>query len=402
MVATAAKVCARWKNQTLAQAWSCWCDQHAEKMRLGIIGARVVLKWGRLELMRPFQGWQHRAAEKKRLERAASKVLMRWSNLSLYPSFHSWQDEYLAVKRRAATAKKIVQRWSQMSAASALSRWVEQAEQQRALWELTNRVLQRWTHRGLAEAWETWCFMVQEAQRLARAFLKTASRWKNLMVGKCWSAWVVYLEEQQAAAQLEEDIRKTFARIDREFARTFAKWLLVQWHLVSSSVLEAEYRLMRTAFVCWREAAARYARLQEIGDTIASTQTSRVKGGAYSLILWDCVQFKNSYRMRVLGAFQRMRSRRLVGRCALNWFYTVKAACEEEAHLQEEHLLYKSKALAHYLNEWRVVAVRQRDLRESASTIAQQWEREINLKRKLAKEASAPDTPDRIPGNADR
>jgi len=388
-------VCARWQNQTLSQAWGRWYGEHAEQMRLGIIGARVVLRWGRLEIMRPFQGWQSRAAEKKRLERAANKVLMRWGNRSVFPSFNSWQAEYLEVRRRAAIAHKVVQRWSQMSMATALSRWVEKAEQQKALWDLTNRVLQRWTHRGLAEAWETWCCVLAEARRLARAFFKTALRWKNLMVGKCWNAWILFVQERQAAAQLEEDIRKSFARIDREFARTFARWLLVQWHLVSSSVLEAEHRVMGTSFARWRDAAARSARLQEIGNIISSNHTTRTKGRAYSFVLWGCVQFKNSYRMRVLGAYQRLRSRRLVGRCVLSWFYTVKAACEEEAHLEEEHQLYKSKALAHYLNEWRVIAVRQRDLRESASTIAQQWEREINLKRRLAAESGvAPETPD--------
>lgn len=52
--------------------------------------------------------------------------------------------------------------------------------------------------------------------------------------------------------------------------------------------------------------------------------------------------------------------------------------------MQEEHQIAQSKALAHFLNEWRVIAVRQKDLRDSASAIAQQWEREITLKRKLA------------------
>ena len=73
-----------------------------------------------------------------------------------------------------------------------------------------------------------------------------------------------------------------------------------------------------------------------------------------------------------------------------NWHMRALLALER-THMEEEHQIARSKALAQYLNEWRVVAVRQKDLRESASTIAEQWEREITLKRKLASEQ--PTTP---------
>jgi hypothetical protein len=39
------------------------------------------------------------------------------------------------------------------------------------------------------------------------------------------------------------------------------------------------------------------------------------------------------------------------------------------------------------LNEWRIVAVRQKDLRETASTISKQWKREIDMTGKLAIDA---------------
>ena len=68
--------------------------------------------------------------------------------------------------------------------------------------------------------------------------------------------------------------------------------------------------------------------------------------------------------------------------------------------MKEESQIVKAKSLAHFLSEWRIVAVRQKDLRESASTIAQQWEREITLKKKLSCPPTLPDSPDKYrPGS---
>ena len=206
-----------------------------------------------------------------------------------------------------------------------------------------------------------------------------------------WVKWMVFFEGKQAEAELEESIRKMFVRIDNAFSQSFARYILQQWHLMSSQKLAAEYRSKAVSFESWCVHKHRMSSFRKIGTAIMSNSTNHSKAGAFSCILWESLQFKSSYRERVMTSFERMRQRRLVGRCVLNWFYTVRSACEEEAHMEEEHQIARSKALAQYLNEWRVVAVRQKDLRESASTIAEQWEREITLKRKLASEQ--PTTP---------
>jgi len=368
---------------SLALAWSAWLHQHTEAVRLWLIGSKILLNWALQELSRPWHAWRHRTSEKKRLKRSANKVLQHWTNARLYPAFHSWQGEYRAVKRRAAIADKVVKRWLSMACSSALNRWVEQADQQGALRRLSNIVLSRWTHTGLTGAWNTWCAAVSESQRLSRAFEKTACRWMKLGTSKVWDTWTDYLESQRAAAALEEEIRKTFARIERAFATSFAKCVMEQWHAVTRSKLAAQFRLQGVGFLAWRGKAAESARFVRSSNTLRANGITRRKGGAYTAILWECTQFKASYRTRVLIAFQRLRQRRLAAWCVLHWIYTVKAACEEEAHVMEESQICKAKSLAHFLSEWRIVAVRQRDLRESASTIAQQWEREITLKKKL-------------------
>jgi len=397
------KILMQWTRGALSHGWDTWFSVHAEKTRLGMIGARVLLRWGQLELGRPWLGWQQRTAQKKKLDRAANKVLMRWSKASLFPAFHSWLIECAVIKQRATVANKVVKRWTQMQLATALNRWTEQAAQQGALWELTTKIIKHWTQKEQAWSWDRWRCQVAEAQRLSHVFGKIAKRWKCLHLSKGWIMWTCYLESQRAADQLEDDIRKTFARIERSFATAFAKWLLEQWHLVSSSRLAADYRLMGMSVLRWHQFTAQSIQFKQISSSITSNSLARRKSNVYSLILWECLQFKASHRDRVLSAFQRMRQRRLAGRFVLNWFFTVKSACEEEAHMEEEHQIAKSKFLAHFLNEWRVVAVKQKDLRESASTIAQQWEREITLKRKLATEVQAPvDTPDRVPTSSNR
>ena len=384
----------RWTKSSLSRAWLTWYNDLAEKTRLGIIGARIVLKWSRQELSCPWYGWRYYTNEKTRLQRAANKVLQRWTNACLFPAFNSWKTEYFAVRKRTETAQKVVKRWTHLSSANAFSRWTEKVDQQKAVWELTNKVLKRWTHQGLTEAWNTWCADVAEAHRLANAFDKAARRWLRLDLSKGWYGWVSYLEKQIAAYSLEEEIRKTFVRIERAFAKSFAKWLLEQWNMLSSSKLAADYRLMGMSFSSWLEITAQAARVKKISQTIHASSISRRTCSAFSLMLWDCLQFKASHRMRVMNAFRRMRERRMTGRCVLNWFFTVKAASEEEAHLREEQQIVRAKCLAHYLSEWRIISVRQRDLRESASTIAQQWEREINLKRRLPTGSqSQPETP---------
>jgi len=384
----------RWMRGSLSSAWLAWLHQHAESTRLGLIGARILLKWARQELSQPWCAWRHHVAEKKRLQRTASMVLQRWANARLYPAFHSWQGEYRAVKRRAVIADKVVKRWLSMSCASALNRWVEQADQKRALLELTHKVLNRWTHKGLAEAWNTWCAEVSESQRLSRALNRTACRWMRLDLSKTWTTWAAYCEGQLAADALEEEIRKTFARIERAFATSFAKCVLEQWHAVTSSKLAAQYRLQGVSFLAWHAIAAESASFVRSSNIIRANGLTRRKGGAYTAMLWECMQFKASHRTRVTIAFQRLRQRRLAGWCVLHWFYTVKAACEEEAHMKEELQIFKAKSLAHFLSEWRIVAVRQKDLRESASTIAQQWEREITLKKKLGCQPPTPESPE--------
>lgn len=384
----AAKHCAEkgilhWSQSSLARIWSAWQHQHTEAVRLRLIGSKILLNWALQELSRPWHAWRHQTSEKKRLKRSANKALQRWTNARLYPAFHSWEGEYRAVKRRAAIADKVVKRWLSMTCSSAFNRWMEQANQQGALRELTNNVLSRWTHKGLTGSWNMWCAVVSESQRLSRAFEKTACRWMKLGTSKSWDTWTDYLKSQRAAAALEEEIRKTFARIERAFATSFAKCVMEQWHAVTSSKLAAQFRLQGVSFLAWRGRAAESARFVRSSNTIRANGITRRKGGAYTAILWECTQFKASYRTRVLIAFQRLRQRRLAAWCVLHWIYTVKAACEEEAHLREESQICKAKSLAHFLSEWRIVAVRQRDLRESASTIAQQWEREITLKKKL-------------------
>jgi hypothetical protein len=63
----------------------------------------------------------------------------------------------------------------------------------------------------------------------------------------------------------------------------------------------------------------------------------RLMAVRFRSLLWQSLRFKSGYRRKVIAA----------------------------------------NYLAHYLNEWRIVAVRQKDMRETASTISKQWKREM-------------------------
>jgi len=61
----------------------------------------------------------------------------------------------------------------------------------------------------------------------------------------------------------------------------------------------------------------------------------------------------------------------------------VTVASEQHAQSSDQQQRALRKTAVHFFNEWRVVAVRQKDLRVSAATISQQWERELVLTRKV-------------------
>ena len=104
---------------------------------------------------------------------------------------------------------------------------------------------------------------------------------------------------------------------------------------------------------------------------------------AYQSLMWQAVAFLSCHRRQVLAVVQRQGSFRLKRMGLLRWFWSLSAASEQQAQAVDLKERIKVKELAHFFNEWRVVAVRQKDLRLSASTIAQQWEREISLKKKV-------------------
>ena len=59
------------------------------------------------------------------------------------------------------------------------------------------------------------------------------------------------------------------------------------------------------------------------------------------------------------------------------------AASEQHAQSSDQQQRALRKTAVHFCNEWCIVAVRQKDLRVSAATISQQWEREFVLTRKV-------------------
>ena len=92
-----------------------------------------------------------------------------------------------------------------------------------------------------------------------------------------WVKWMVFFEGKQAEAELEESIRKMFVRIDNAFSQSFARYILQQWHLVSSQKLAAEYRSKAVSFESWCVHKHRMSSFRKIGTAIMSNSTNHSK-----------------------------------------------------------------------------------------------------------------------------
>ena len=218
---------------------------------------------------------------------------------------------------------------------------------------------------------------------MRRSAEKIVARWHNMCMTWGWLKWNDYVGCVADLQTLQQNICNRFSRIENGVFRSFASRMLQQWHVFCSHQRHLILTLLHFSFTAWHTHTRLCRKLTDITLGVAVSRRAERLESAYGAFLWGAVAFKSCQRHSVCTAFQRQQSSRTKNVFMHKWLSSVYKTSEHTSQSIEYQHRASIKSQAHFFNEWRVTAVRQQDLRNAASTIAQQWERELLLKKKV-------------------
>uniref|UniRef100_A0A7S0EI41 PDZ domain-containing protein n=1 Tax=Hanusia phi TaxID=3032 RepID=A0A7S0EI41_9CRYP len=377
----------------------------------GLQGAKVFLRWSSFSTRTHFKSWAMQICACKIMRQNALRVLKFWSHLLCASAMRSWQSVCSQRKSHAVTAGKVVRRWMKLGQARSFEGWHRHVEHLQELRRRGRRVVLRWKLLDLSAAMTSWSIAYERQRRRweSRRFSERRSLknsiwvWKKLLqlnginshndklatillghidrlfANRHLCAWKMFVLDCRTAHCFEKMLNVSFRKIEWNWQRENAKVSLSHWNLQSIISRQLRNKALSLPFVFWSSFTWKCRRLLRLD---ARSRLARQTLGFYfdSLIINSLLK-KSLFRNLGVKVLQRRSAHALLLLSFADWV--------KEYQDTADKVCFKGKDLERWLlsrvlNEWRVKSVRQRDLRESASTIAQQWEREINLKKQIS------------------
>jgi len=309
--AQAAAALSRALNQAIGKAFNGWVAAVQRAVRNRGVARRCLARMQLRVLASALKGWAEASCWQKASRAKVGRSLARLRQALIWRAFSAWASEASEALRELSQLSRALAHWARGSQAAALARWGEAASEAHGQRVKVARSLARLMHRTVSRAFHSWADHASRARAIAAAILAAwreagsvqARRREQLirfftrkaigLLRHGFVEWRRAAERRRLLATLAEGIASRLLRsrtarlllawrdtaryfkqlresLESQEAATRLRLLQVAWQTwrmhasAMRSVCSAvdrrftilAFQLLRSAFLCWREAAA--------------------------------------------------------------------------------------------------------------------------------------------------
>ena len=164
-----------------------FADYHSLLFRRNV--SKVCRRWMNVSLSEAFDTWREHAAHQAKLERAAVRIMKHWRNKFLDAAFEAWWCNASELRHHGCILEKFALRFLNRILSMAFLSWKDNALRQARAERIINRVVAHWTHSRTANAFQTWFINSKSLARAHNILARVLLRWTQLMLSEAFMCW---------------------------------------------------------------------------------------------------------------------------------------------------------------------------------------------------------------------